>query len=178
MDSSYNNFVARMGSFDDMLDLQPDEAELKHSDTLAHIGVKGMKWGRRKVRSYAPGQNMIKKMSKKEELARVSDKKKGPNLEAVGKHLNSATQNINTTSNALRTASSKKVTDLSELSDADLKKRVERLNLESRYNALAPAQVSKGRERLQNTLDIAGTTLAVASTAVSLALAIKQMKGN
>ena len=173
MDSSYNNFVARMGSFDDMLDLQPDEAELKHSDTLTHFGVKGMKWGRRKVRSYEPGKNMIKRMPDKK-----AKNTKGPNLEAVGKHLNSATQNINTTSNALRTASSKKVTDLSELSDADLKKRVERLNLESRYNALAPAQVSKGRERLQNTLDIAGTTLAVASTAVSLALAIKQMKGN
>lgn len=173
MDSSYNDFVARMGSFDNSLDISPDDGELKHSqrpDELAHIGVKGMKWGRRKVRSYAPGQNMIKRMPDK-------SVKKSANLGEVGKHLNSASQNINATSNALKTASSKKVTDLSELSDADLKKRVERLNLESRYNTLAPAQVSKGRERLQNTLDIAGTTLAVASTAVSLALAIKQMKG-
>lgn len=39
----YENFVARMGSFD--MELTPPETD---QDTLNHVGVKGMKWGVRK----------------------------------------------------------------------------------------------------------------------------------
>lgn len=54
----YDNFVARMGSFD--MDLTAPETD---QDLLNHFGVKGMKWGVRKNRS---GGGRIKKRIKRE----------------------------------------------------------------------------------------------------------------
>lgn len=54
----YENFVARMGSFD--MDLTPPETD---EDLLNHFGVKGMKWGVRKNRS---GGGRIRKRVKRE----------------------------------------------------------------------------------------------------------------
>lgn len=42
MDRDYKNFVDRMGSSEEVIDLTPIESELKH------YGVLGMKWGHRK----------------------------------------------------------------------------------------------------------------------------------
>lgn len=167
MDSSYDNFVARMGSFDDSLDIQIPDDELKHSkdnQELRHFGTKGMKWGRRKQ-----GPPLPPSMKRERSIN---------NLNKTKNAFNTTSKSLRTTNEALKSTTKKKEYDLSELTDADLKKRVERLNLEARYNQLAPTQVSKGREYLQSTLDVAGATLAVASTAVTLALAIKQLKGN
>lgn len=58
----YNNFVARMGSFD--MELTPTETDQDLlNDTLEHLGVKGMKWGVRKNQS---GGGRIKKRIKRE----------------------------------------------------------------------------------------------------------------
>lgn len=51
MDKDYENFVRRMGSFEDELDFEDDES-LEHSeDELTHYGVKGMRWGVRRNRA-------------------------------------------------------------------------------------------------------------------------------
>lgn len=51
MDKDYENFVRRMGSFEDELDFEDDES-LEHSeDELTHYGVKGMRWGVRRKRA-------------------------------------------------------------------------------------------------------------------------------
>ena len=71
--------------------------------------------------------------------------------------------------------------DLSNMSDKELRDQINRRLLEQQYTKLyaevSPAQVSRGREALQNTLEIAGSVLAIASSTVGLALAIKQLKG-
>ena len=75
--------------------------------------------------------------------------------------------------------STPKKLDLSEMSDKDLRDRINRELLEQQYNKLfadtSPSQVSKGRVILQNTLDVAGSVLAVTGSALSIALAIKKL---
>lgn len=70
--------------------------------------------------------------------------------------------------------------DLSKMSDKELRDRINRELLEQQYNKLfadaTPAQISKGRAVLQDTLDVAGSVLAVTGSALSVALAIKKLK--
>lgn len=71
--------------------------------------------------------------------------------------------------------------DLSKMTDAELRAQINRWQLEKQYSSLyleanAP-QVSRGRERVQQILELSGNVLAVGASAVGLALAIKQLKG-
>ena len=71
--------------------------------------------------------------------------------------------------------------DLSKMTDQELRQRINRELTERQYNDLfgketKPA-VSKGRQYLRETLDIAGGVLAVGASALSIALAIKELKG-
>lgn len=67
--------------------------------------------------------------------------------------------------------------DLSSMSDQELRRRIERMNLEQQYLRMTtPPKVSKGRQAVENVLTIGGGALAVASSAVSLAIAIDKLK--
>lgn len=70
--------------------------------------------------------------------------------------------------------------DLSNMTDQELRQRINRELAERQYNDLfgketKPA-ISKGRQYLRTTLDVAGDVLAVGSSAVAIALAIKSLK--
>jgi hypothetical protein len=71
--------------------------------------------------------------------------------------------------------------DLSKMSDKDMRDKINRELLERQYNQLfaetPPAQVSKGRQALRGTLEVAGGLLGIAGTSLSIALAIKELKG-
>jgi hypothetical protein len=71
--------------------------------------------------------------------------------------------------------------DLSKMTDKELRDRINRELLEKQYNDLfapeiAPS-ISKGRDFAKKTLDVAGTTLTLTSSALAIALAIKELKG-
>lgn len=69
--------------------------------------------------------------------------------------------------------------DLSEMSDKELRDRINRMQMEEQYNRLMDNRaqsVKTGRDYVDSTLDVAGSVLTVASTAVGLALAIHQLK--
>lgn len=68
--------------------------------------------------------------------------------------------------------------DLSNMTDAELRAQINRWQIEDTYARLAnDRSVSKGRQKVQEILDIAGPTLAITSSALGIALAIKQLKG-
>ena len=70
--------------------------------------------------------------------------------------------------------------DLSKMSDQELRARINRATLERQYNDMfAPEmkpKVSKGREITKSILDTSGTVLAIGSSALGIALAIKELR--
>ena len=122
------------------------------NEYLAHYGKLGMRWGHRTSTQLTADKNNVDSVSK----------------------IVQETKNINNTVKTAR--SSKKKQDLSNMSDAELKAIVSRMNLEKQYSTLSPATVSKGHEHVNNTLEVAGSALAITSSALAIALTIKQLK--
>lgn len=54
------------------------------------------------------------------------------------------------------------------MSDAELRSRLNRLNMEQQYSKLNPTRVARGRQILNTSIKVAGTVAAVSSTAITL----------
>ena len=68
--------------------------------------------------------------------------------------------------------------DLSSMSDQELRNQINRELLERQYNdVFNPVSVSKGREYAGKILYTAGVVLPIASSALSIALSIKELRG-
>jgi hypothetical protein len=65
-------------------------------------------------------------------------------------------------------------TDISKMSDAELKKRVNRLMLESQYEDAF--HVNKGKERAEKILEYANTATSVIGTGLSIALLVQNIR--
>lgn len=154
MDKDYRNFVERMGSFEDTIDLSDDT--IKQSDikivtrnrgaALAHFGIRGMKWGHHK----AINANVVSKAAKT-----------GQDITSLGQTVNKGGFNKKT----LREAKN--------LSDNDLKQLTNRLNLENNY--INAKQQQSGRGKVESILSTAGSALGVASSAALLYQTIKKV---
>lgn len=85
------------------------------------------------------------------------------------------------TESAYKSATSKKSRprmDLSSMSDQELRDAVNRYNLEKQYvSAFSEPTVSKGEKFMNTFFEVGGTALSVATSAIGLALAIKELKG-
>jgi hypothetical protein len=124
------------------------------NNELTHYGVLGMHWGRRRT---------------SEQLTQTKS-----HVDAAS-NMVKETKNINNSINNMRSASKK--IDLSSMDDKDLKAMVSRMGLEQQYAMLSSNQTSKGQTYVKNTLEVAGSALAITSSALGIALAIKQLKG-
>jgi hypothetical protein len=72
----------------------------------------------------------------------------------------------------------KKTMDLSNMTEKEMRDKINRAILERQYNDMfAPQTSSKGREYASKMLETAGSVLAVASSSLGIALAIKELRG-
>ena len=68
--------------------------------------------------------------------------------------------------------------DLNEISDKELRDQINRELLERQYNDIFnPPAVSTGREYASKVLETTGTVLGITSSALAIALAIKELRG-
>ena len=168
-------------------------------DILAHYGVKGQKRGVRRYQNKdgsltSKGQarynrdkreNAAKKKENRIDLSEPDPKR------WVREDLERSKKTVDATDNLVKemrkleqsttTKSVPKRMDLSQMSDKEMRERINRELLERQYSQLfaeiPSAQVSKGREALRSTLEVAGSVLALTSTSLGIALAIKELKG-
>lgn len=162
---------------------------------LYHHGIKGMKWG---VRRYQNSDGSLTAAGKKryDRDIRENDARKkenrikidGPDADRWVKEdlrrskatIDGASSMVNQAGRMLDKNYKKKQSeiDLSNMTDKQLRDRINRSNLEKQYiDMFAPETTSKGRRYAKAVLETAGTVLAVGSSALGIALSIKELKG-
>lgn len=162
---------------------------------LIHWGVKGMKWG---VRRYQNKDGTLTNAGKKRydrDIAENNAKKKdnrividGPDAKRWVREDTKRAKGVVDSSNDMvrelskinnsTTRPKKQKLDLSNMSDQEMRNQINRAVLEKQYNDMfAPQRVSRGREFAKSALDTAGTVLTVGSSALAIALAIKELRG-
>lgn len=160
-------------------------------NSLKHWGIKGMKWG---VRRYQNSDGTLTPAGKKRydhDTKDLSDAKKATyksdpdkwvkeDLES-GRRLSNEAGNLtrqlqDANSKAMRNKSKVKM-DLSNMSDQEMRNQINRALLEKQYTDMfAPQKTSKGRAAVGKILETAGTVLAIGSSALGIALAIKDLR--
>lgn len=164
------------------------------SKFLSHSGVKGMRWG---VRRYQNSDGSLTDAGRKRyerDQRENSGKKKGnkvgsadPNrwikedmkrskrLVNEGSNMANNLKNVNANRGKNRT---KTKMDLSNMTDKEMRERINREFLERQYNDLfSPQKIPKGKERANKILETAGSALTITGSALSIALAIKELRG-
>ena len=63
------------------------------------------------------------------------------------------------------------------MSDADLAKEVDRLDLEQQYSRLSNSKIRRGKTSVNEVLDIAGDIVGIGASAVAIAVGIKKLMG-
>lgn len=181
---------------------------MKYSNELTHWGVKGMKWGVRRYQNkdgtltnagkkrYSRDANekgykdydsdsgvyyKTGKKGKRSELEVDANRYSREDMQRT-KRLTDSTSGLvrnldNINDNKIRNTPKTKM-DLSNMSDQELRDRINRANLERQYNDIYNApQIPKGRQYASKILKGGAAALAVTGSALEVALAIKELRG-
>lgn len=170
-----------------------------YNNQIWHWGVKGMKWG---VRRYQNADGSLTDAGKRRysnDVAANAKKKKDNRLPEEGlndpnrwvkedrERTKCVVDSGNQMAGNLKTLNDKSMRiqarrtpkmDLSNMTDQEMREQINRAMLERQYDDMFnPKKVYSGREAVSDTLEIAGSVLAITSSALGIALAIKELKG-
>lgn len=141
------------------------------SNDLRHHGIKGMKWG---VRRYQNNDGSLTPAGKKRYYS--------ADYESALKKVKKADDTLNdirkTRQEPKKAAHEAEIRrKVSTMSDKELQQAVNRLNMEERYTQVMTqrGRLEKGKSKVDQILDVAGSTLTGAATALSIMVAITQL---
>lgn len=157
------------------------------SDYLIHYGVLGMKWGVRKDRRKS---TKVRKTARKEASKAASEisknKTSGVTLKEIGKTAKSLVTDLNTkrtvrseikrsVKQAKAEAKAERKKKVKDLSDEELKQRINRLEMEKQYKSLKQNQLSEGTKLVQNILKKSGENIGTQLATYGLGTAVNKL---
>jgi len=166
------------------------------SEILAHHGILGMKWGVRRYQNKDGTLTNAGKRRYERDIRENASRKKENRIDVsepdpkryAKEDLTRAKNVVDSGSRLVKQAKqvesesaskSKNRLDLSDLSDKELRDRINRENLERQYNDLfndGPS-ISRGRSFVRTVLNNGDVILASTSSALAIALAMKELRG-
>lgn len=142
---------------------------------LQHHGIKGQKWGVRRFQNTdgsltAEGRRRYGSDDYKSALDKVNSASKV--VDEIKKH-NSSSQRSSNPDMERRIRKS-----VTEMSDTELQKRVQRLNMEDNYTRMMMYRenLEKGENFVNKALNMSSSVLQGAATALTIAMLVKQLK--
>ena len=123
---------------------------------------------------YPKGFKLHKYLSRTEKVGK--DKSPKSKAEILSKDINTTINEIVTGTNKVLSLKNKSKLNTKKLSDEQLSRAIRRIELERRYNSLTSEETNKGRNRVMNVLEILGSVTAVATSGVTVAAGIYNLK--
>ena len=146
-------------------------------NNLQHHGIKGQKWG---VRRFQNEDGSLTNAGKKRysdgsdyDTALKTTKVLSDSIDTVRKFKSDNERNSDPD---MERRIRKNVT---QMSDKELQQKVQRLNMEDNYTRMMMhrEQLDRGESYVNKVLDVSSTALKGAATALTIAVALKQLKG-
>lgn len=154
---------------------------------LSHSGVIGMRWGRRLYQNKDGTYTALGKARRRKgsiggkydrlfepTIKRGKDKAPQSPAEVATKEAsNMGDKASNIFRRAQRIADERKPRESKQLTDDELRKRINRLELEKRYDTLKDEDIRKGKVTAKDILDTVGDLTALSASAVAIYVALK-----
>lgn len=148
-------------------------------DDLCHFGIKGQKWG---IRRFQNEDGTLTKEGKQRYRVNSVGEYRKKQLEGGKSIADSASNITGKTADIIRRKRNKEAYNVSDkihkMSDDELRRRINRIQMERQYANLTSSDRNSGRERAIEILETTGSIIGIVGGTLGIAATIKSLMGS